>query len=539
MLKVLIKKQILELFSLMFTGSQASKKKKKRKKAKSVVRPGMIFLAIFLILLLMLACGAMAAPMAIFILPTSGAWLYYSIFAILGFVVSLFINVFIASSMLYKAKDNDLLLSLPIPTSSIIISRMVILLINCFIVFAIVWIPAIVVAIICSQISIIAIICCMVLFIVLSIFSMVFSSIIGWFIALITRNKNTKTILTIIFSVVLILAVVGSRFVINDAIKNLIENINEISAQVAASCYPMYILGHAASGNIVYTLLISLAVLVLFAAVCFVISKTFLTIVSSAKGTKKHNTKFKYQKSRGVLTSIFRKDLSLLFKTPTYFVNCGIGAIFIFVIIFLFMTQSKMMESFLEMNANIPEFVNVVPGIIVAIICFTTGFNCITTPSISLEGKNIWILKSLPIRPFDIFVGKSMLHIVFNTIPAFIATLILAIIFSVSVINVIAVMIYILMFSTLTAFFGMCVGIKRANLTWTNITIPIKQNLGVGFAILFTVGVTLGSSIIYVLLFIFLPAFAILLVLSVILFLFNMLFVSWFKHTGTKLFNQL
>lgn len=291
--------------------------------------------------------------------------------------------------MLYKAKDNELLLSLPIPTSKIIISRMVILIINCFIVFAIIWLPAVACAAFFSKLSAAGILCCFILFIVLSVFSMVLASIFGWLVALITRNKNTKTILSILFSVILILVVIFSRFVINDAIKNLIDNIDNISAQVAASCLPMYILGQAAMGNILYTLLIAAATLILFMLVCYVISKTFFTIVSSSKGTKKRKAKFKYQKSHGIRFSIFRKDFNLLIKTPTYLVNCGIGAVFIFVIIFLLMTQSKMMSAFMMMNDTIPEFANAIPGIIAAIICFTTGFDCITTPSISLEGRNI------------------------------------------------------------------------------------------------------------------------------------------------------
>lgn len=539
MLKVLIKKQILELFSLMFVGGQTKKKKNKRKKTRSVVRPAFIVLVAVIFVVLMIAVGAMAAPMAIFVLPTKGAWLYYAIFAILGIIVSLFINAFIASSMIYKAKDNELLLSLPVPTRLIIVSRMAILLINCFAIFAILWLPAVIVAAICGHISAIGVVCCLILFIALSVFSMVLAAIIGWLVALITRNKNTKTILTIIFSVILLLFALSARFVINDAVKNLIVNIDNISSQLAASCYPMYFLGKAAVGNIIYTLIITLIVALLFTAVCFVISKTFLAIVSSSKGTKKHNAKFKYQKSKGVVSSIFWKDLRLLIKTPTYVINCGIGAVFVFVIMFFLMTQSKMMAAFMTMNNTIPEFANVMPGIIAAIVCFTTGFDCITTPSISLEGKSLWILKSLPIRPLDIFMGKSLLHVVFNTIPSIVAVVIMAVLWNVNVLNVLAILIYVIAFSTLTAFFGMFVGIKRANLSWTNITIPIKQNLGVLFAILFTVGITLGSAVIYILLFSLLPAFAIILILSVILFGFCMLFINWFKYTGTKLFNQL
>ena len=39
-----------------------------------------------------------------------------------------------------------------------------------------------------------------------------------------------------------------------------------------------------------------------------------------------------------------------------------------------------------------PEFERILPGAVLAIGCIALGFNCVSTPSISLEGKNLWIL---------------------------------------------------------------------------------------------------------------------------------------------------
>ena len=51
-------------------------------------------------------------------------WLYFALFGIIGLMFGVFGSVFNTYAALYKANDNDLLLSLPVPVGSILLSRL-------------------------------------------------------------------------------------------------------------------------------------------------------------------------------------------------------------------------------------------------------------------------------------------------------------------------------------------------------------------------------------------------------------------------------
>ena len=51
-------------------------------------------------------------------------WLYFTIMAMVAIVLGAFGSVFNTYSSLYLAKDNDLLLSMPIPVRTILLSRL-------------------------------------------------------------------------------------------------------------------------------------------------------------------------------------------------------------------------------------------------------------------------------------------------------------------------------------------------------------------------------------------------------------------------------
>ena len=47
-----------------------------------------------------------------------------------------------------------------------------------------------------------------------------------------------------------------------------------------------------------------------------------------------------------------------------------------------------------------------------------TSMNDITAPAISLEGKNIWLSQSLPVKPWQVLRSKLELHMWLTGVPA-------------------------------------------------------------------------------------------------------------------------
>ena len=119
MLKLLVKKQLAEMFRGYFYDP-------KKNRARS--RGGMITLFVLFGFLMVVVLGGAFAAVAIGLgsafLPLGLGWLYYTIMGFMAVLLGCFGSVFNTYSGLYLARDNDLILSLPIPVGTVIAARL-------------------------------------------------------------------------------------------------------------------------------------------------------------------------------------------------------------------------------------------------------------------------------------------------------------------------------------------------------------------------------------------------------------------------------
>ena len=118
MLRILFKKQMLELNQNFF---QDKKKGTSRSKVSAFA-----FIALYIILIIFLGgiffnvgiglCGPLVQA--------GLGWLYFVIMGLIAVALGVFGSVFNTFASLYQAKDNDLLLSMPIPVSAILTVRL-------------------------------------------------------------------------------------------------------------------------------------------------------------------------------------------------------------------------------------------------------------------------------------------------------------------------------------------------------------------------------------------------------------------------------
>ena len=118
MVKVLVKKQIMELGTFFY---QSAKKGKRRSK-------GSLIMYALLMVYVVVAIGWMFYLMADMLcepLVNAGlGWLFFAIVGLMAIVAGVFGSIFTAYSGLYRAKDNELLLSMPVKPSALLLARM-------------------------------------------------------------------------------------------------------------------------------------------------------------------------------------------------------------------------------------------------------------------------------------------------------------------------------------------------------------------------------------------------------------------------------
>ena len=495
MLKALIKKQANELFAILFLGAARSTSKKKKKKSSdksSFILKGTLIGILFMILFVAVCFWALG--MYAGLVEFGFDWMYFFIFGLVALIASIAFNAFVSYNMVFKARDNTLLLSMPIPPRLILFSRMAILFMNCVIFTTLFWLPSVLIYLI-SKFSVVALICGILMLFIIAMISLALACLVGWIVALIVRNKTTKIILGILGSILAIVLAVFFRVAMNFMMVGIIQNIDTVDEFMRENFPWILTFGKAACGDVA-SMLIMLAIgLVFLGAIYFIMSKTFMFIVTAKTGGKHKVYKATEQKSKKVSRSLLNKEFSFLFKTPVYLINAGLGSVFIIIVLVLCCFAAPTISEVLPMlrelatqpNVEFPfNYLNeLIPFGILVVPIFCTAFSILSTPSISIEGKTLWILKSLPIKPMDIFRAKLNMHVDYCLVPSMIFILVVGTICKESAISIFIMMLGIIAWTYFTAYFGLFIGIIRANLVWINITMPIKQSLAVGLSLIF------------------------------------------------------
>ena len=199
MFKVLVKRQFAEWFRGYF---YSAKKNKMRSKAGIVA----YFILFFMIMVVML--GGMFSSLSFTLCgplcENDLGWMYFLMLGGISIVLGAFGSVFNTFSALYLSKDNDLLLSLPIPVRDIVAARLVSVYLMGTMYEAAVFIPAIIVYCIVNGIKAEALICEVWMFFIISFIILFLSCVLGWCVARISLKLKNKNIVTVIVSLLFI-----------------------------------------------------------------------------------------------------------------------------------------------------------------------------------------------------------------------------------------------------------------------------------------------------------------------------------------------
>ena len=167
------------------------------------------------------------------------------------------------------------------------------------------------------------------------------------------------------------------------------------------------------------------------------------------------------------------------------------------------------------------------------------SMNDMAAPSVSLEGKNIWIAQSLPINAWVALKAKLYVQIILTAGPASICIAAYLVKMNSGLLSGILVVIFSVIYIFLSALFGLFVGLKKPNLTWTNEIYPIKQSLGVMLAIFGSWGFAVIMVAAYLFLSFFVSATLFIAIFSLLSAILAFVLYRWIKIKGSKIFFEL
>ena len=202
MLKALLKVR-LAAFGAYFTGASRS-----RRRQSKVQKIGMLAVMLYALAAVgMLFYTSFSAIAGIYAHEGFG-WLYFAMYAIMAFALMVFGSVFTAKAQLYEAKDNELLLSMPIAPRAILASRMASLWLLNLIFGLVVAVPAALAWAQAAALPVLGWVSIVLLLPALDFFSLAVTSLLAWGLSLLASRLRRKSLVTVIGSVVFLGAVV-------------------------------------------------------------------------------------------------------------------------------------------------------------------------------------------------------------------------------------------------------------------------------------------------------------------------------------------
>jgi len=473
MLKTLLKKQFLELNTFYF---QNKKTGKNRSKGGTI---GMIILFTALFASIGVAFFGMDSLLCSAFIPLDMGWMYFAMTGILALFLGVFGGVFNTYAGLYHAKDNEMLLAMPIQPSKILFARMVGVYAMGLLYESLAIVPAVIAYWLYAEINALRIILPVILIFVLGFLVLALVCALGWVVAIISSKLKNKSFITVIASLVFLGLYYVVYFRMNTILQNIAANAQEIGEK-ARGVYPLYVFGLAWDGNVLPMLAVTVIVFAVAALAYYVMSKTFVKIVTTKAAEKKSVYKSEKAKNTGVKGALLRKELKRFTASPTYMMNGGLGLIIMPALAVAALIKRDIISATIgEIFQQAGNVVLVMPAAVTALVCLVLSMNQITTPSVSLEGKNIWVLQSMPVDTWEILKAKQKLHIMLNAPVAVISSVILGIAFEFNPIIILVMMLFSLVSVVFTAAFGLLLNLLKPNLTWTNEVVPIKQGISV------------------------------------------------------------
>lgn len=454
-------------------------------------------------------------------------------------VLILILSLFSANGYLYKAKDLQLMLSLPVKHFTVLSVKFFLQYVN-ELIFAVFFLaPAFYFYFYFSSFTAIGVIVAIICFLVSPLLPMSIGSLLSYFIGLLTRRMRKKNIFTIIMS----LAFIIGWMILSQNSVGIIEYIqtNATSLRNAiAKYYPPagWLIG-ALNGNFLELLLFVFANLAILLIIFLIISRRYSEIISilNSSGVRKKAKVDKLgRENNSPLGAMIKKELSMYFSSANYVLNTLVGSILLLVaaVAFMFIDTNELFAATVDAD----ELRKIGLIITAAVSAFTPSLSPTTSSTISLEGKRLWIYKSIPAETRDILKAKTAVNLIVNVPCVLIADILMCIKFNLSIFDYLLLIVLGTTFILLFSLTGIMINLAKPKLDFENEIIVIKQSASVMIQTFMEMGVILALVLIYALsgvtnFYVF--AISVLIIVWAVIALLVYKLFSW----GVQRFNQL
>ena len=314
---------------------------------------------------------------------------------------------------------------------------------------------------------------------------MLAASFVGFIIARISSGFKKTNLIQTILTFIFVIFCFSLRYIIEAFIESgkaaqTLESLSEMTDKVGRIYLPMGWFSDAITkGSIIGFILLIVSSVAIYVVLFHFVGKSYRNINSALKS---HAAAGKYkmtgQKKRSVLNAIAFKEFKRMTGSTVYITNSAMGELLALIlgVATLIIGFDKIVDIVIQ---GAPLDHALLQPAIPFIMYFLIGMFTTTASSPSLEGKNYWIVQSLPIEKKTLYQGKILFQLYF-AIPFMIFGIIcLCISAKVPLINAVLYLILGVVMCCFSAAWGCVCGVKYMRLDWENDVEVIKQGTNV------------------------------------------------------------
>lgn len=529
MTKALLKKQLMESFSWIYF----RKKDGKRRTSAGIFWHIVLYALMFILLGVAFynVAKMVGKPLAMFGLD----WLYIIVMGLIAVTVGVLGSAFTTYGAIYRAQDNQMLLTMPIPPQKILLMRLSGVYLMGLLYELVVMVPALMVWFDLEARSIWAMVFSFVIPVGLSLLTLALSCLVGWVVALIVGHLPNKVIGQ------LLLALCGwlvYRFVIQNAgamLNGLLDNADAIAEKVKIFLFPLYHMGRAATGDFLSAGIFVIFVAIVSGVVYWLLSASFFKLITLNKGHRKAVYRERLARQKSPMGALLWKEGKRFISSGAYMLNCGLGIVILVLISVYFLSDIAKLRELLDFLFG--GYEQLVLLIFFALIAFVTAMVSISAPSVSLEGKNLWMMKVLPVSAWQVICSKLQFHVLLTLPAVFLASLGVLLVMRPGIWASLLCVVALFAFACMEAMLGLALNLLSPNFNWTSETVPVKHAVSVMVSRFGGWGVIVGAVILYARLKLSLLPF--LGLISGSLVLVDLLLCLWLRGFGTRLFKKI
>ena len=186
------------------------------------------------------------------------------------------------------------------------------------------------------------------------------------------------------------------------------------------------------------------------------------------------NYKVGVLRQSGMLLALYKKTIMRILKSTVCATNLLVGCVLAILLAVMVLTAGpeKILQS-LDLVDYFPIVKNVAGYVIAAMVSMSNT----AAISLALEGKNIWLIKSLPISPKTLYDSYLLSNLTFTIPTSIVCSILFSIALNTSFIETILIIVTPLSFSLFTAVAGIFIGNRMAYYDWQDETQLIKQSM--------------------------------------------------------------